>query len=87
MIDATIGSVFEIELVDLNNDGRQDLLVTTNGANGTLLAFEVPDDFRSVYNILHLEKYVANTYNQDKSGRLNFAHLNKPIITHSTTHT
>lgn len=41
-----MGRVFEVEITDLNNDGRLDLLVTTNGANGTLLAYEIPDDFR-----------------------------------------
>lgn len=41
-----MGRVFEVEIADLNNDGRLDLLVTTNGANGTLLAYEIPDDFR-----------------------------------------
>ena len=47
IIDDSIGSVFEVEVVDLNNDGKMDLLVTTNGNNGTLLAYEIPDDFRT----------------------------------------
>lgn len=46
MIDNSIGRVFDVELADLNNDGRVDLLVTTNGNNGSLLVYEIPDDFR-----------------------------------------
>lgn len=46
VIDDKVGRVFEVDIADLNNDGRPDLLVTTNGANGTLLAYEIPDDFR-----------------------------------------
>jgi len=53
VIDDTIGSVFEVDIVDVNNDGRLDLLVTTNGANGTLLAYEIPDDFRTGQFIKH----------------------------------
>jgi hypothetical protein len=49
VIDDAIGKVFEVDIADLNNDGRMDLLVTTNsGRNGTLLAYEIPDDFRCV---------------------------------------
>ena len=47
VIDNSIGKVFEVDIADLNNDGRMDLLITTNsGSNGTLLAYEIPDDFR-----------------------------------------
>lgn len=47
VIDNSIGKVFEVEVTDVNNDGKVDLLVTTNGNNGTLLVYEIPDDFRS----------------------------------------
>jgi len=39
---------FDVEVVDVNNDGRLDLLVTINSVfNGTLLVYEIPDDFRT----------------------------------------
>ncbi|KAL4225728.1 hypothetical protein ACF0H5_016417 [Mactra antiquata] len=53
VIDNQIGSVFEVEVTDLNNDGKPDLLVTTNGSNGTLLAYQIPDDFRTGTFIKH----------------------------------
>jgi hypothetical protein len=46
VIDKTIGSVFDVTLTDLNIDGKPDLLVTNNGASGSLFAYEVPSDFR-----------------------------------------
>ena len=46
MIDTTIGAVFEVQLTDINNDGKVDLLVTNNGNNGSLFAYEIPQDFR-----------------------------------------
>ncbi|KAH3882509.1 uncharacterized protein LOC127831467 [Dreissena polymorpha] len=54
VIDNSIGRVFDVELADLNNDGRVDLLVTTNGNNGSLLAYEIPDDFRTGRFIKHV---------------------------------
>ncbi|XP_052799628.1 uncharacterized protein LOC128231181 [Mya arenaria] len=53
VIDASIGRVFEVDVADLNGDGRPDLLVTTNGNNGTLLAYEIPDDFRTGKFVKH----------------------------------
>ncbi|XP_045177255.2 uncharacterized protein LOC123537530 [Mercenaria mercenaria] len=53
VIDNTIGKVFEVDIADLNNDGKMDLLVTTNGHNGTLLAYEIPDDFRTGKFVKH----------------------------------
>nr|XP_054764767.1 uncharacterized protein LOC129271437 [Lytechinus pictus] len=39
---------FECEIVDLNGDGRLDLLVTANSeTNGKLLAYEIPDDWEN----------------------------------------
>jgi len=50
VIDTTIGPVFDIQIVDLNNDGNLDLLVTNHVDNATLsgvYAYEIPKDFTS----------------------------------------
>ncbi|KAK7105821.1 uncharacterized protein [Littorina saxatilis] len=47
-IDTSIGPVFDVKVCDVNLDGRNDLLVTTNDAkNGSVLVYEIPDDFRT----------------------------------------
>ena len=47
---------FDIKITDLNNDRREDLLVTINAAtNGSVMAYEIPDDFR--YNSLLQNKF------------------------------
>ena len=48
MIDESIEAVFEVQLEDVNNDGRLDLLVTNNGNNGSVFVYEIPDDFRYI---------------------------------------
>ncbi|XP_046577390.1 uncharacterized protein LOC124285231 isoform X2 [Haliotis rubra] len=48
VIDNTIGAVFDVTVNDIGNDGYLDLLVTTNDAtNGSVLAYEIPPDFRT----------------------------------------
>ena len=54
VIDDAIGAVFEVEVVDVNNDGKLDLLVSTNGNNGTVLVYEIPDDFRTGIYVKHV---------------------------------
>ena len=51
---------FDIKITDLNNDRREDLLVTINAAtNGSVMAYEIPDDFR--YNsLLQINKFSRN---------------------------
>ena len=49
VIDAAEGApFFNVEWVDLNNDGKKDLLATTNTANGkgAVFAYEQPADFK-----------------------------------------
>lgn len=65
VIDDSIGKVFEVDIADLNNDGRPDLLVTTNGNNGTLHVYEIPDDFRTGKFIKHT---IAVGFKPRKSG-------------------
>ena len=53
------GRFFDIKITDLNNDRREDLLVTINAAsNGSVMAYEIPDDFRyrSIHNVPALAK-------------------------------
>jgi hypothetical protein len=45
-IDATAGALFDVEVNDVNGDGREDFLVVSNGMNGSVLVYEVPNDFR-----------------------------------------
>ncbi|XP_067667933.1 uncharacterized protein [Haliotis asinina] len=48
IIDNTTGAVFDVTVNDIGNDGSLDLLVTTNNAaNGSVLAYEIPPDFRT----------------------------------------
>ncbi|XP_072172656.1 uncharacterized protein [Diadema setosum] len=49
VIDSVEGeSYFDAYVADVNRDGRRDLLVTASSeVNGKLLAFEIPDDFRT----------------------------------------
>jgi hypothetical protein len=49
VIDAQLGSAFDLELVDLDGDGRRDLLVTNHEPDekAAVFAYEIPDDFRN----------------------------------------
>ncbi|ESP03661.1 hypothetical protein LOTGIDRAFT_171192 [Lottia gigantea] len=49
-IDSTIGEVFGVTAVDINQDGRPELLVTSNnekGTSGTVHIYNVPSDVRN----------------------------------------
>ncbi|KAL4476796.1 hypothetical protein ABPG72_010633 [Tetrahymena utriculariae] len=61
LIDNTVGSLFNLELTDLNGDGKKELLVTNNSAsgNGQVFIYEVPDN----YNTGKFIKYpIGSTY-------------------------
>ena len=47
-LDETIGPAYMVEVVDLNNDGSQDLLVTNHVGDegGSVFGYEVPSDLR-----------------------------------------
>jgi hypothetical protein len=46
IIDKNLGSAFDLEYVDLNLDGKKDLLVTNHeGKNGAVFAYEIPANF------------------------------------------
>lgn len=47
-VDTTAGALFDVEINDVNGDGREDLLVVSNGMNGSVLVYEIPSDFRLV---------------------------------------
>ena len=41
------GHFFDVYIDDVNNDGRLDLLVSINSeVHGSLVVYEIPDDFR-----------------------------------------
>ncbi|KAJ3285097.1 hypothetical protein HDU76_008186 [Blyttiomyces sp. JEL0837] len=49
IIDSNIGHAFDVEIVDLNNDGKEDILVTNHQGTsdspaGSVYAYEVPSD-------------------------------------------
>ena len=49
LLDNTIGAAFDVQVVDLNNDGKQELLVSNHqGGNanpsGSVYAYEIPSD-------------------------------------------
>ncbi|XP_022340986.1 uncharacterized protein LOC111135300 [Crassostrea virginica] len=46
-VDSTAGALFDVEINDINGDGKEDLLVVSNGMNGSVLAYEIPNDFRT----------------------------------------
>jgi hypothetical protein len=39
-----------VEVNDLNGDGKQDLLVVSNGNNGSVLAYDVQEAWKLVTN-------------------------------------
>ena len=52
VIEKNIGHVFDVDIGDVNNDGKPDLLVTVNGINnGAVYVYEIPDDFRWIISI------------------------------------
>ena len=47
VVDSTAGKPFDVLVTDINGDHKLDILVTTNSDhNGTVVVYEVPDDFR-----------------------------------------
>lgn len=62
-MDSTAGALFDVEINDINGDGKEDLLVVSNGMNGSVLAYEIPNDFRLVH-------YVAEKGRGDRLQRL-----------------
>lgn len=42
------GSYFNVEWVDLNGDGKKDLLATNNGKDGSVFAYEQPANWRTM---------------------------------------
>ena len=49
VIDDSVGAMFNVQLTDLNGDGRDELLATNNVADGSgkVLAYEVPDEWQT----------------------------------------
>lgn len=48
-VDAQLGAAFDLQLTDLNGDGRLDLLATNHQGDGTgsVFGYEIPPDFKS----------------------------------------
>lgn len=68
VIDDTIGPLFDIKLVDLNKDGRLDLLVTDHTDNQTLsgiYAYEIPDD---IFNGLFVKHIIFRGFKTTQPG-------------------
>ncbi len=48
VVDDKLGSAFDLDVVDLNGDGRQDLLATNHEArDGAVYAYEIPENFKT----------------------------------------
>ncbi|MCX6128834.1 MAG: VCBS repeat-containing protein [Proteobacteria bacterium] len=49
VIDATVGSAFDLEVSDLNGDGKLDLLVSNHESTekASIFAYEIPADFKT----------------------------------------
>ncbi|CAG2187640.1 unnamed protein product [Mytilus edulis] len=53
VIEEHIGHVFDVQIDDVNNDGKSDLLVTSNGLSNTAVyVYEIPADFRFIDSVL-----------------------------------
>ncbi|CAH1790844.1 unnamed protein product [Owenia fusiformis] len=53
-IDEGLGKYFDAQVVDMNNDGKPDVLFTINAAeNGSIWILETPDDFKTGTFIRH----------------------------------
>nr|KAG5701046.1 hypothetical protein BaRGS_008767 [Batillaria attramentaria] len=68
-IDMTIGPVFDVIITDVNGDFESDLLVTAHSAsNGTVWAYEIPDDFRTGEYKRHLlaSGFMSSSVHQGK---------------------
>ncbi|XP_060080764.1 uncharacterized protein LOC132560132 [Ylistrum balloti] len=64
IIDSSIGHVFDVQVADLNDDGRVDLLVTANGISQTgLYIYEIPTDFRTGTFTRHVLKSDFHSHN------------------------
>jgi len=48
VVDADIGSAFDVEVVDVNGDGKKDILATNHegGSAGAVYAYEIPADMK-----------------------------------------
>ncbi|KAH9488002.1 hypothetical protein Btru_066802 [Bulinus truncatus] len=70
-IDGTMGVPFDVLVTDVNGDGRLDIVATTNSDhNGTVLVYEVPDDFRTGQYRRHLiaQGYKSQSIGPNKGG-------------------
>jgi len=58
IVDITAGHIYSLQLVDLNDDGKLELMVSNHEENNTTLAgvyvYELPD---SMYDWIHVEQY------------------------------
>lgn len=46
-LDSKLGAGFDLQLVDLNNDGHLDLLATNHVKRGSVFAYEIPENIKS----------------------------------------
>lgn len=86
LLDDKIGAGFDVEYVDINNDGKKDLLVTNHQAKGAnpipaVYAYEIPED------ITNASGYIRHTLADGfpvTQGGLNQASPGSPVAFHPT---
>ena len=83
---------FQVEVVDVNADGKPDILTTCNAEkDGSLIVYEIPEDFRQVYKKagLHVSQMILIQFTvslsrqNDKSHIVQNITVNHNLVLHS----
>lgn len=86
LLDNTIGAAFDVEYVDINNDGKKDLLVTNHQGSGAtpvpgVYAYEIPADITDAKG--YVRHTLADGFPVTQWG-LNQASPGSPVAFHPT---